>query len=86
MLWVLKRTVSMRRFFWAPKTYFKINGLENIYIFTLKIFAYLSLCLKMKFFYVFQVWLQETSVQCNILSCPQGTKIGFFQVSSDWQG
>ena len=23
MLWVLKRTVSMRRFFWAPKTYAK---------------------------------------------------------------
>ena len=23
MLWVLKRTVSMRRFFWAPKTYIK---------------------------------------------------------------
>ena len=21
MLWVLKRTVSVRRFFWAPKTY-----------------------------------------------------------------
>ena len=21
MLWVLKRTVSLRRFFWAPKTY-----------------------------------------------------------------
>ena len=26
MLWVLKRTVSMRRFFWAPKTYVKIDG------------------------------------------------------------
>ena len=23
MLWVLKRTVSMRQFFWAPKTYVK---------------------------------------------------------------
>ena len=23
MLWVLKRIVSMRRFFWAPKTYVK---------------------------------------------------------------
>ena len=22
MLWVLKRTVSMRRFFWTPKTHF----------------------------------------------------------------
>ena len=26
MFWVLKRTVSMRRFFWAPKTYVKIDG------------------------------------------------------------
>ena len=26
MLWVLKRTVSMRRFFWAPKTYVKLMG------------------------------------------------------------
>ena len=46
MLWVLKRTVSMRRFFWAPLSYAKIYGLENIYNFTLKIFVYLNLCLK----------------------------------------
>ena len=26
MLWVHERTVSMRRFFWAPKTYVKIDG------------------------------------------------------------
>ena len=26
MLWVLKTTVSMRRFFWAPKTYAKTGG------------------------------------------------------------
>ena len=26
MLWVLKRTVSMRRFFWAPKTHVLIDG------------------------------------------------------------
>ena len=26
MLWVLKRAVSMRRFFWAPKTYVKTDG------------------------------------------------------------
>ena len=31
MLWVLKRTISMRRFFWAPKTYAQNYGLENIY-------------------------------------------------------
>ena len=45
MLWVLKRTVSMRRFFWAPKTYVKIDGLENIYNCMLKIFVYLNLWL-----------------------------------------
>ena len=48
MLWVLKRTVSMRRFFWEPKTYIKTDGVktdesENIYIFMLKIFVYLNL-------------------------------------------
>ena len=42
MLWVLKRTVSMRRFFWAPKTNVKTDGLENIYIFRWK-FLYLNL-------------------------------------------
>ena len=26
MLWVIKRTASMRRFFWALKTYVKIDG------------------------------------------------------------
>ena len=45
MVWVLKRTVSMRRFFWAPKTYVKIDGKEIIYNFTLKIFVYLNLCI-----------------------------------------
>ena len=39
MLWVLKRTVSMRRFFWAPKTYGKTDGKEIINNFTLKNFA-----------------------------------------------
>ena len=37
MLWVLKRTVSMRQFFWAPKTYVKNDGKENNYNFTQKI-------------------------------------------------
>ena len=32
MLWVLKRTVSMRRLFKAPKTYVKTDGHVNIYI------------------------------------------------------
>ena len=39
MLWVLKRTVSMRRFFWAPKTYVKIDGFENIFQFYAEIFC-----------------------------------------------
>ena len=45
MLWVLKRTLSMRRFFWALKTFFdaKTYGEENIYNFTLKFFVYLNL-------------------------------------------
>ena len=32
MLWVLKRTVSMRRFFWAPKTYVKTDGYVRKYL------------------------------------------------------
>ena len=39
MLWVLKRTVSMRRFFWEHKTYTK----EYIDNFTQKIIVYLNL-------------------------------------------
>ena len=45
MLCLLKRTVSMRWFFWAPKTSVKTDGYENIYDFTLQFFAYLDLCL-----------------------------------------
>ena len=40
---VLKRTASIRRFFWAPKTYVKTDGSENITHFTLKYFVYLNL-------------------------------------------
>ena len=43
MLWVLKSTVSMRRFFWAPKTYVKTDRLENIYKFELKNVVYQKL-------------------------------------------
>ena len=39
MLWILKRSVSMRRFFWAPKTYVKTDGYENIYNYMLKKFC-----------------------------------------------
>ena len=41
MLWELKRTVSMRQFFWAPK----LMGKENIYNFMLKNIVYLNLCI-----------------------------------------
>ena len=44
MLWVLKRTVSMRRFFWAPKTYVQTDGFENIYNITLNNFGPLNQC------------------------------------------
>ena len=44
MLWVLKRTVSVRRFFGAPKTYVKHDELGNIYNYMLQIFTYLNLC------------------------------------------
>ena len=46
MLWVLKRTVAMRRFYLVPKTYVLTDGLENFQFFTLKIFVYLNLCIK----------------------------------------
>ena len=43
MLLVLKRTVSMRRFFCAAKTSVQTDGLENIYNFTLKYFDHLNI-------------------------------------------
>ena len=46
MLWVLKRSVSMRRFFRAPKTYVQTDGLEYIYNFTIKNCVYLNLRFK----------------------------------------
>ena len=45
MLWALKRTISIRRFFWAPKTYVQTDGLVYIYNFTLKTFVYLNLAM-----------------------------------------
>ena len=36
MLWVLKRTVSMRLFFWAPKTFVKTEGKKIFTIYTQK--------------------------------------------------
>ena len=48
MLWVLKRPVSMRLFFWAPKTYVKTDGLENINNFALKNFVCLNLWYRLR--------------------------------------
>ena len=39
MLWVLKRTVSMRWFLWAPKAYAKNNEQEYINNLTLKMLS-----------------------------------------------
>ena len=43
MLWVLKRTVSMRQFFWAPKTYAKIMG-KKIWAVSGLMGAFYSIC------------------------------------------
>ena len=43
MFCLLKRTVSMRQFFWAPKTYVKTDGKKNIHNLMLKSFIYLNL-------------------------------------------
>ena len=48
----------MRRFFWAPKTYAKNYGWENIYIFTLKIFVYLNLYIVLNILEIYHKWLQ----------------------------
>ena len=39
MLWELKSIVSMRRFFWAQKTYVKTDGKEIISNFTLSFYG-----------------------------------------------
>ena len=43
MLWVFKRPISMRWFFWAPKTYAKNDESDFFLQFTLKYFVYLNL-------------------------------------------
>ena len=41
MLWVLKRTVSLRRFFWAPKRKFKLMEKEKkLHLSALKLFIW----------------------------------------------
>ena len=47
MLLVLKRNVSMRRFFFlAPITNVRTDGQENIHNFKPQLFVYLDLCVK----------------------------------------
>ena len=72
MLWVLKRTVSMRRFFWAPKTYAKNFGWENIYNFMLKFFVYLNLWLKCSMVYtgLEKIFLTYSSFGASGLNFP----------------
>ena len=45
MLWILKRTVSMRQFFEHPKHMFKLKGKKIITILSLIKFTYLDRCL-----------------------------------------
>ena len=53
MLWVLKRTVSMRRFFWALKTYVKTDGKKIFTILSWKNLAYLNLYISMTYLLVY---------------------------------
>ena len=66
MLWMLKRTVSMRWFFWAPKTFVKIDGYENIYNCWLNNFVYLNLWI------CFYTWRKKCLVSGNILVFSRG--------------
>ena len=43
MFWVLKKILSTRPFFWAPKTFIETDEKENKYNFMLKFFEYLYL-------------------------------------------
>ena len=48
MFWVLKRTVSMRRFFWAPKTYAKTVDIIKYLQFDAENFCLSQLAWKVK--------------------------------------
>ena len=41
MLWVHKRTISMRRFFWAPKTYVKTDGRNYVQFYAIITMVYI---------------------------------------------
>ena len=82
MLWVLKRTVSMRQFFLAPKTYVKTDGLENIYNFTHTNFVYLNLCIIESqawptiILVVTTSWLPGCIVVAQLVECSTGYRKG----------
>ena len=69
-----QRTVSMRRFFWAPKTYVKTDGKENIHNFTLKKYVYLNLLIGYTVpFRLLSVYFQgakKLCPQCNMITSP----------------
>ena len=63
---IVPRTVPVRRFFWSPKTNFKINGLENIHKFILN-FLCLSQPMRHKHFCLVQEGPQQDKT-CMILT------------------
>ena len=65
--------VSMRRFFWAPKTYVKIDGEESIYNFTLKNFVYLHLWV-----------LYGKMLFCTCFSCLSNLVLALREFISKW--
>ena len=65
ILWVLKRTLSMRRFFWALITYVHTDDLENIYNFMLKKFIYLNLCMEKVLMSTYNItWIRIKKLIC----------------------
>ena len=78
MLWVLKRTVSIRRFFWAPKTYVTIilkrKRFTILRWYFFYFIFYLNLWCNLSFFFFFQnysrgwihEWRQQTVQACSV--------------------
>ena len=85
MMWVLKRTTSMRQFFWVPKTYARNYGLANIYNFMLKIFVYLNLW-KYHIIYTEILFLggNRQLMRTRFLVCSQGTLTHIFCTQHEW--
>ena len=60
MIWVLKRTGSMRRLFWAPKTYVKTDG-KKLFMLRLKNLSGHNYVLWLK-------WYSKLLLWCEILN------------------